>query len=105
MSKKTRTVILFLIGYTIALLVGFRSGEVYNRMKNRVMVEKVEMPAEPTRVVNRYYAVEISRGNDASYSEFSENDVLIKIFNNEKLRPLLKLKNIQIYNKDGERLY
>lgn len=107
MSKETRKIVILLIVYLIALWTGFRSGEIYNRMKNKIKIERVGIPCVKVIPSKLFYIVE-KRGDadkDIVYTEIPETDIIMKLYFNEKLRPLLKSRNIQIYTKNGERLY
>lgn len=103
MDKKTRNVILFLCAYLLIFWIGFKSGAAYLRMQNKVQVEKIEVPVPPPPLL-AYYIVERVDGN-VSFTEVWETNPIIKFFMNEKLRPLLKTRNIEIYKMDGEKIY
>lgn len=106
MDKKVKNVILFLCAYLLVFWIGFKSGAIYVRMRHKVQVEKIEVPAAPTPI--SYYIIE--KNNYGSYSsvnyiEAGEDHTMIKMLKNEKLRPLLKVRDIEIYKADGERVY
>ncbi|MDD5421821.1 MAG: hypothetical protein WC592_01205 [Candidatus Omnitrophota bacterium] len=104
MEKSIKRLIIFLLVYLVLFWIGFRSGEIYNRMKNKVAIERVIIPQSP----RYYYIVENSTGNWGStvtFSRVGEDDTILQFFFNEKLRPLLKLRDLKIYKNDGERIY
>lgn len=108
MDKKIKGVILFLGAYLLVFWIGFKSGTIYLRTQNKVQVERIEIPAPPPPVSTLFYLVE--RRNYGSYSavnvdEISADSVTMKMFKNEKLRPLLKLRDIEIYDVNGEKIY
>lgn len=103
MDKKTKTAILMLGAYLLVFAVGFKSGAAYLRMQRKVQAERIVIPDYP-----QFYVVE--RHNYGSYSNVTferadKNDAIIEIFMNEKLRPLLKLRDIKIYKSTGEQVY
>lgn len=107
MDKKTKAIILFLGAYMLVFWIGFKSGTIYLRMKNRVQVEKVVTvvpPAPPQfyivekRDYGSYSAVTYESGDEG-------NNTIIQMFMNEKVRPLLKSRNIKIYKSTGEQVY
>lgn len=106
MDKKTKNIILFLCAYLLIFWIGFKSGVAYVRMQNKVQVEKIEVPA-PQPPPSYYIVEKYDYGNysNVSFTEVYDNNPIIKIFMNEKLRPLLKTRNIEIYKMDGERIY
>ena len=107
MNKKIQSVILFLGAYLLVFWIGFTSGTIYLRMQKKIQIERVEFPGiVPSQM---YYIVETHNYGTFSTVSFQEapaNDTIIQIFTNEKTRPLLKLRDIKIYNKNtGEQLY
>ena len=108
MSEKIRRVIIFFIVYGLIFWIGFKTGVIQNRMKNKVIIEKMLIKQEEVAENPAYYIVE--KYNYGTYSQVAfrletENDLTIKIFLNEKLKPLLKLRDIQIYTTEGEQVY
>lgn len=109
MLKKVKIAVILVGIYLIVFWIGFRAGGMYLRMQNKVQVERIEIPVvEPPPAPASFYLVE--RYNRGSYSsvdvsEISETSTTIKMFKNEKLRPLLKLRDIEIYNDSGEKIY
>jgi hypothetical protein len=103
MDKKTKAAILMLGVYLLVFGVGFKSGTAYLRMQRKVQVERIVVPDYP-----QFYVVE--RHDHGSYSSVTfekanKGDAIIEIFMNEKLRPLLKLRDIKIYKPTGEQVY
>ncbi|MDD5496782.1 MAG: hypothetical protein PHP46_06790 [Candidatus Omnitrophica bacterium] len=106
MLEKIRRLVIFLLIYGLILAIGFKSGMSYNRMKNRLAVERIQIleTVEP----KKYFIVEkYNYGNysQVNFREENEKDVTMKFFFNESLRPLLKLRDIEIYTSKGERIY
>ena len=100
-----KKIIVFLLFYVLTLLVGFRLGETHNRIKNRVKVEKIQIPVKEEEL---YYIVEERNADGESFFTFdkvADTNIHLCFLFNEKLKPLLKLKKIQIYNKKGEQIY
>lgn len=108
MGKKTKTAILLLTLYLLVFWIGFKSGGSYIRMK-RFDVEKIALPVLPTDLkAEIFYIVEkYDYGNYRSvvFRDVSGADTIIKMYMNEKLKPLLKLRDIEIYKETGERIY
>lgn len=108
MNKKTQAVILFLGAYLLVFWVGFKSGSIYLRMKNKIEVEKIQLPGNIVPPTIYCIVEKHNYGNfsTVSFQEASRQDTIMKIFFNEKLRHLLKLRDIKIYNQDtGEQVY
>lgn len=104
MAKEVRKIVWLLAVYIIIFWIGFRSGEIYNRIKNKVKIENVVIPVgmpEP----RKFYIVETDRLGGISFADVDETDVRIKFFLNKNLKPLLKLRNLKIYTVRGERIY
>ncbi len=107
MDKKTKNVVILLCAYLLIFWIGFKSGAAYLRMQNKVQVEMIEIPTPPPPLP-MYYVIEKRDYGSYSNVEFTqalEDNPIIKIFMNEKMRPLLKARNIEIYKADGERIY
>lgn len=109
MAKKIKIAVLMLLAYLIVFGIGFKSGAAYLRMQKKIEVEKIEI-AIPynTPLPDIYYVVE--KTNKGGYSEVTfrkvdDHDDLIHMLKNEKLRPLLKLRDLEIYRESGERIY
>lgn len=103
MEKKDRGLALFLALYVLIFVVGFRSGEIYNRMKRGYKAEKVVVPASDV-----YYVVEerdCGAGRYTDVRECGSGDPLIQFLHNEKLKPILEQKKVRIYKSDGDRIY
>lgn len=92
-----------LLVYVLALWIGFRSGEIYNRMKNKVQIEKIAVTSLTQPKI--FFVVEKKDNGDVEFSKAGEEDVIIKFLYNEKLKPLLKRKDIEIYDSKGARIY
>ena len=106
MSTKTRKIIMILALYAVALFIGFRTGEIYYRMRNKFKIEKVKLPY--VDILKYYYIVETLPMNgykEVNFIEVHEKDVRMKFFFNKKLRPLLKQRGIKIYTQAGDRIY
>lgn len=105
-DKTVKKVILILAFWALVFWVGFRSGEVYNRMKTKILVERILAPAKP--MVRSYYLVERHQYNGYStvtFDEVGDQNAVMKFFFSKKLRPLLKLRDIKIYASKGGRIY
>jgi len=107
MDKKIKIGLLLLGIYMLVFGVGFKVGAMYLRMQNRIRIESIEIPASKQQS-DRYFI--ITRNNYGSYSQTDfvdadEGNVMIKIFKNEALRPLLKSRDMEIYKDTGERIY
>ena len=105
-DKKIKKAVLILVFWAIVFWVGFRSGEVYNRMKTKIQVERILAPVVPK--VRAYYLVERRRYNGystVSFDQIGDQDAVIKFFLNKELRPLLKLRDLKIYTSKGGRIY
>lgn len=103
MDKKIKTAILMLAVYLLVFGVGFKSGAAYLRMQRKVEIERVVVPDYP-----QFYVVEKhDRGtySDVTFEKANAGSPIIEIFMNEKLRPLLKLRDIKIYKQTGEQVY
>ncbi len=103
MEKKVRNVALFLALYVLIFIVGFRSGEIYNRMKKGYKAEKVVVP-----ILDVYYVVEERDYGTGRYTDVrtcGDGDPLIQILYNEKLKPILEEKKVRIYKSNGDRIY
>lgn len=104
METKQKRIALFLVIYIVLLWVGFKSGTVYARMRNKLAVEKVYVPSVPKTEI--YYIVSLNKMNEViSYDEVDENSTVMKIYFNNELRPILKGSNIVIYDWKGNKLY
>ena len=107
MDKKIKNAILMLGLYLLVFGIGFRSGGAYVRMKNRITVERIAMPLPPPEI-QKYFIVNNHDYGTYRVTDFAlinDLDVIIKMFKNEKLRPLLKKLDIEIYSESGEKLY
>ena len=63
--------------------------------------EKIQIPSS---YIKTYYVVE-KDDKGVVFSEVNESYSVIRFYLNEKLRPLLKLRDIQIYDSNGNRIY
>lgn len=115
MDKARRVVIVCLV-YFLVFWIGLKSGEAYYRMRNKLEADKQRLLSPPAPVLPEpvkpgprvYFTVErFDRGNytTVNFEEISETSPIIKFLSNEKLKPLLKLRDIQIYAETGERVY
>lgn len=107
MSKKIKIAIVLLGVYLLVFLVGFKSGSAYMRMQKNIQFDRVEVAVAPADPETFYVVENIDYGG---YSRETIEDAyptstIIKVFMNEKLRPLLKSRDIKIYNEAGERIY
>ena len=103
MEKKVRNVVLLLALYVLIFIVGFRAGEIYNRMKRGFKAEKVVVP-----ISDIYYVVEDRDYGTYRYTDFREcgsGDPLIQFLYNENLKPILGEKKLRIYKSSGDRIY
>lgn len=103
MDKKTKTAILMLGVYLLVFGVGFKSGAAYLRMQRNVQAERIVVPAYP-----QFYIVErhdYGTYSNVTFEKADKNTAIIEIFMNEKLKPLLKLRDIKIYQSSGEQVY
>jgi len=105
MDKKVKTTVLLLTLYLLVFSIGFKSGGSYVRMK-RFEVERIELPAPP-KVENFYIVEKCDYGTykSVAFQEVTDSNAIIKMYMNAKLRPLLKRRDIEIYNETGERIY
>ena len=107
MGKKIKIAILMLGIYLLVFGIGFKSGNMYFRMQKRIQLEKIELPT-PATPPPPYYIIEKTNYGSYTVSTFNKatnEEVIILILMNEKLRPLLKLRDLQIYKSTGERIY
>lgn len=108
MAKRIKIAVLLLAIYLVVFVIGFKSGAMYFRMK-KVETERIALPPP----FERFFIIERTGDRDdkgyvnASFREANPDDVIIKMFKNEKMRPLLKSgdREIEIYNSTGERIY
>lgn len=101
MGDRVKKITLFLCIYALLFWIGFRSGEIHNRMKNKVVIEKIVYAEKEQPKLRTFYIVEVN-----SIAKVDENHVFIEVFLNEKLRYLLKKRPLlEIYDKDGARVY
>ena len=103
MEKKVRSVVLVLVLYVVIFIVGFRTGEIYNRLKKGYKAEKVVVP-----ISDVYYVVEDRDYGTYRYTDVracGDGDPLIQLLNNKKLKPILEQKKVQIYKSNGDRVY
>ncbi len=106
MDKRLKKVLLFALAYALLFLVGFKVGEASHRMKNKLQYEKIAITHE--RLPKRYYIVEThDQGSysNVTFAEVGDDDPVVKFLRNDKLKPLLKLRKLEIYDLEGERLY
>lgn len=104
-EKNALKIIMFLIIYALIFWVGFRSGEIHNRMNNKLQLENVPRQRNIDR---RFYLVEkhdFGIYKSVSIEEISEDSVIMKFYFNRKLRPLLKNRKLKIYTPRGVRIY
>ncbi len=99
MAKMIRRVILFLIVYGLIFWVGFRAGEISNRMRS---FEKVVSQPQTFFLIEKH---DYGNYSIVTFDEVSEVHPIIKFFNNKNLKDLLKLRDLQIYKSNGERVY
>lgn len=107
MVRKTIKLALFLSIYLIALWIGFRSGEMYNRMRNKVQVETIAIPTaqEPDDI---FYVVEehdYGAYKAVEFAQIYESHIFMRFLRNSNLKPLLGRRKIEIYNLKGDRIY
>jgi len=103
MDKKIKIPVLMLVVYLIVFGIGFKSGMIYFRMQKKLQVERIVIPDYP-----QFYIVERhDHGgyNSVTFTKANKDDPIIEIFMNEKLRPLLKQRDIKIYKPTGEQVY
>lgn len=110
MDKKIRRIGLFLAAYVFMFWVGFRSGEIHNRIYKKDM-DKVLSEISPIiapRPMRNFYIVERQYYDNYSKTIFefvNESDTRIRLFLNRRLRSLLKQRKIKIYTLKGVRIY
>lgn len=108
---KLRKAVLFFCIYFLIFWIGLKSGEGYYRMKTNLEEQKARLhvvPAPALIPLKSFYIVEKhdhGTYSTVSFSLIDEKDPVMHFLFNEKLRPLLKLRDLQIYTKDGERIY
>ena len=114
MSEKTKRVMMFLAVYILIFWIGFKSGGIYQASKIRITAfntgktQAATLDLPDVRENREYYIVEKFNYGTYTVVDFTESGkghVIMKIFFNEKLRPLLKLRDIEIYTDTGDRLY
>ena len=106
MVKRIRMTILFLAIYALLFWIGFRSGEIYNRMKSKIQIEKIIVKEKSHDKI--FYVVEekdYGAYKSTDFYEIPETHMFIRFFQSEKLRPLLKLRNMKIFDSEGNRIY
>lgn len=97
-----------LIIYLIVFWVGFRTGEIYNRMRFKAEVKKIEIPKPTEPRKKEYLVIEKIKNREKEVVHFrrvDESHVFIRMYKNNKLKKLLGLKDLQIYTFDGKRIY
>jgi hypothetical protein len=107
MSEKTKRVILFLIFYALIFWIGFRSGEIYNRMRKAVF-EKVQIPEPFSEKVRLFYIIEERGRGNSSYLNYDigmRTHPIMQYFFNSRMRPFLKKGKVWIYTARGERIF
>jgi len=100
MQKSIKKIAVYVSIYLIVFFIGLRSGEIYYRN----IANRTPQPIENSS----YYLIE--NYNYGTYkqsviSEIDDSNIIIKLLRDEKLKPLLKKRDIEIYDKNGERLY
>ena len=106
MANNRKMVVIAIAAYLVMLAIGFRAGQIYQRMKHTINIEKVVLPEAP--VVESFYIVE--KKNYGTYEnveiyEAYNTHPYLKMIRNEKLRKLLEGRDLQIYTSDGQRIY
>lgn len=107
-EKMIRRIVVFLIIYGLIFLVGFRSGEIANRMKNKTKIETIPIPRPIGPVDRHFYTIERTDHGifkELSFQEISESNTIMKFFFNKKLRPYLKMRDLKIFSSRGVRIY
>ncbi len=112
MSKTMRKIVWFFAIYLLIFWVGFKGGEIYNISKNKIKRVAIPLPSPPPSppvpVPKIFFVVEkVVKADYTSYNfeEINDKDTIMKLFQNKKLKPLLKLRHIRIYTEEGERIY
>ena len=108
MDKKYSRLALMLGVYIFLFWIGFKTGAVHTRMKNRINVETIKIPQIVKPEDKTYYIVERIDAvchKDAVFTRTDERHPIIRFFLNKKLKPLLKLKDIEIFDDNGDRIY
>ena len=108
MDKKYSRLALMLGVYVILFLIGFKTGAVHTRMKKRIDVETIKIPQIENLQDKAYYIVERIDADchkDAVFIRTDERHPIIQFFLNEKLKPFLRLKDIEIFDDKGDKIY
>ncbi len=107
MSKKAKDLISLIIISILLFWLGFRAGEMYNRIR-KMKIEKIAIPVPTPTPQKIFYIVEKVNYGAYSIVQFypqKDDDPIIVFLYNEKLKHLLKLRDLQIYTFKGERVY
>lgn len=107
MENKKRNIVIFIGAYLLVFWVGFNSGSIYSRMHKTMKFEQVELAKAVTPPAVYYVLENKDYGNykAVTFNEIYENDILIKMLKNEKLKPLLKERDMSIYDAEGNKIY
>lgn len=113
MDKKIKIGLILLGVYILVFGIGYKSGAMYARMARVNLINEIDKINEMDKASSppplpEYFTV--TNYNYGSYTAtgfecVDDNNVLIKMFKNEKLRPLLKARDMKIYKDTGERIY
>lgn len=101
MAERVRKTLMVLAVLALVFWAGYKTGEVLARMKT-VIVERIAPAPKRFFIVEKYSYGSYSH---VSFDEVGEDHPVVKFFFNEKLRPLLKLRDIKIYTDKGENIY
>lgn len=74
MSKKTKNIVLFLIFYSFTFWLGFKSGEIHNRMKNEIKIERVPLFYDRTSPMNEILNVRTKGDEHGFYNDVIRED-------------------------------
>ncbi len=101
MAKEVRRPFLILLACALVFLIGFRSGEIYNRMKKKT--ERIVIVQGDIK--QRFYYLVQGKPPRLGLDVVDERDVRMKFFLQRKMRHFLRLNRIKIYSKRGVRIY
>lgn len=105
MPEKRKKALIFILIYGLIFILGFKSGEISNRIKNKLKLEQIPVSTQTNRIFYVTEKLDFGTYKETRFYELGENDILIKMFMNKTTRPLLKKRDLEIYDTKGERLY
>lgn len=102
MDKLIKKILVFLVVAIMVFWAAYKAGVLYkSRMRAKF---KIEMDQAASAKINYFYIID-EDDSRKTFQYCSEGDPIIQFYMNEKVRPLLKIHRIRIYNPDGEQVY